>query len=62
MTGKRQVRVWNDYVWVTVRATPKEGKYLVEPDEGEPFHVEANTTEQLNDEIAKELRRQFPNR
>ncbi len=62
MTGLREVEIWKEKTWVTVRATEEENKYRIEPDEGAKFEVTANTHEELDFAVTKELRRQFPDR
>ena len=61
-TGLREVKIWNETMWVTVRATEDEYKHRIEPDEGKKFEVSATLEEELEFEITKELRRQFPHR
>ncbi len=61
-TGLREVEIWKEKTWVTVRATEEENKYRIEPDEGAKFEVTATTEEELDFAITKELRRQFPDR
>ena len=62
IVGKRQVKIWNETTWVTVRATEEKNKYRIEPDEGAKFEVTANTNQDLDFAATKELRRQFPDR
>ncbi len=61
-TGLREVEIWKEKTWVTVRATEEENRYRIEPDEGVKFKVTADTEEELTFEITKVLRRQFPDR
>ncbi len=61
-TGLREVEIWKEKTWVTVRATEEENRYRIEPDEGVKFKVTADTEEELNFEITKVLRKQFPDR
>ena len=61
-TGLREIKVWKETTWVTVRATEDENKHRIEPDEGKKFEVTAKTEYDLDFEITKELRRQFPHR
>ncbi len=61
-TGLREVKIWNETMWVTARAGEDEYKHRIEPDEGKKFEVSATLEEELEFEITKELRRQFPHR
>jgi len=61
-TGLREVKIWNETMWVTVRATEDKYRHRIEPDEGTKFEVAATIEEELIFEITKELRRQFPHR
>ncbi len=59
-SGKRQARLWDEVVWVSVLSIGEEGSYRIVPDEGEEFTVAAESDDDLQDSIEKELRRQFP--
>ena len=62
MRHKRQARLWDSVVWVSALSGAEENSYRIIPDEGKEFIVAAQTEEELQEGIERELRRQFPDR